>query len=65
MKINSKKWYESKTVLFNILTTIIMIASFVGDVHESVKAVTIMIVGIGNIVLRIWFTEMKVEKTLK
>ena len=65
MKKQTKLWYESKTVLFNILSTIVMVASFVGDVHESVSAVTVMVAGIGNIILRVWFTDKEVAKTLK
>lgn len=65
MKKQPKLWYESKTVLFNILTTIVMVASFIGDVHPNISAVTVMIAGIGNVILRVWFTKSEVAKTIK
>ena len=64
MQKKAKLWYESKTVLFNILTTIVMVASFVGDVHESVSAVTVMVAGIGNIILRVWLTDTAIERKI-
>ena len=60
-----KKWYESKTLWFNILATVVLTASYLGNVNPSISAVAVGVAGVGNIILRVWFTEMPVEKVLK
>lgn len=64
-KFMSKKWYESSTVYFNIIVTIIGVAtSFQGiatfDKYAQVLgAVTV----VGNIILRVWFTNQPILAT--
>jgi len=62
-----KMWYESKTVWFNIIMTLILVASFVTTVSglpEWVVPVSMIVQGVGNIVLRVWFTDSTVERKL-
>jgi hypothetical protein len=59
-----KPWYESKTVWFNVITMLLGIIPIVGafvKLIEPQTAVVIdgvlaMVAGIGNVILRVWFT---------
>lgn len=54
-------WYLSKTVIFNALTTLAAVLSFLPTVSNLIPADAIPFllgaVGVVNIVLRIWFTD--------
>jgi hypothetical protein len=54
-------WYLSKTVIFNALTTLAAILSFLPTVSNLIPAealpILLAVVGAVNIVLRIWFTD--------
>lgn len=60
-----KKWYESKTVWYNLIMTVIDIAALVQEVYTDVPEWVLlgaaMIHGSGNVVLRIWFTDKPIE----
>ena len=51
----SKPIYASKTLWFNIVTGILAIASVVP--HPITAGIT----AVGNIVLRVWFTEQPIK----
>jgi len=57
-----KKWYESKTIWFNIIMTISGIAVVITPhIPEKWAALTMSIQGIGNLVLRVWFTSATIS----
>jgi len=57
------KWYLSRTVWFNVITTIIGIASL-GNMLPIDSKILVAIIGIGNVILRVWFTDSPIEKSL-
>lgn len=61
-------WYLSKTVIFNALTTLAAVLSFLPTVSNLIPAEAIPLllgaVGVVNIILRIWFTDSAVTKPL-
>ena len=60
-----KNWYESKTLWFNVVMTALDVAALAGDMQfggESAMAYFAFIHGAGNIILRIWFTDMGIRK---
>ncbi len=61
----SKKWYQSKTVWFNLITLVVFVIAAVLNVVETKAAVIILTVinAIGNGILRIWFTDTAIAKT--
>lgn len=62
-----KSWWESKTVWFNIFMTVIDFAAFLETqtgLPEWVAPLAVTIHGIGNVILRVWFTSTEVEKKL-
>lgn len=50
-----KPWWQSKTLWFNALTTAVGLASVVPD------PIAIAVAGVGNVVLRAWFTEAPIK----
>ena len=57
-----KKWYESKTIWFNIIMTISGVAVVITPhIPEKWAALTMSIQGIGNLVLRVWFTSATIS----
>ena len=65
--MNPKPFYQSKTVWFNVIMSVILIAELIHtvlpDLQDEWKAATLLVMGVGNIVLRVWFTDSPV--TLK
>ena len=59
-----KKWYQSKTVIFNSIMTLVMIAQLVGQTNEELAGVTALVAGIGNIIIRVWYTDTAVERSI-
>lgn len=62
-----KKWYESKTIWFNGLVTIIGIVSALQSLEEFQAYAFIFtpILIIGNTVLRVWFTNSDIASSGK
>ena len=56
----TKPFYESKTFWFNVVTLVILVAEFLGDAEPTWQVVTAAIAGVGNIVLRVWFTDTSI-----
>lgn len=62
--MNQKKWYQSKTVIFGVLSVIAgMLMYFSGTVSGNSKDLIIAVVGVINIVLR-FNTSQPVDKSL-
>lgn len=65
----SKKWYNSKTVWFNVVMTAIgvttvaatMAKTLAPDAAIAIDAVAVGVAGIGNVILRVWFTDMPIQ----
>lgn len=55
-----KEVLQSKTVWFNVIMTVITMAEFMGNIKPEWLGVTVMISGLGNIILRIWFTSQPI-----
>ena len=56
-----KKFWKSKTVLFNGLTTILAVLSIAG-VSDFMPAKWIALINAaGNIILRVWFTSTEIK----
>lgn len=56
-------WYQSKTVIFNAITTVIGVLALVAQsdlITLEVVKVVLIIVGALNVVLRVWFTDSAV-----
>jgi hypothetical protein len=57
----TKSWYQSKTVWFNILSSVVTIATAAqGSLPETALPYVIAFIGIINVVLRVFFTNMPV-----
>lgn len=55
-----KPWYASKTVWFNVITTAVALAtelSNAGFPTESILKYYAAVITVGNIILRVFFTE--------
>lgn len=58
-----KKWYESKTVWFNVILTLVEVIALASDLHIGGEAALLYLAfaqGVGNVVLRVWFTNKPV-----
>lgn len=57
------KWYNSKTVLFNLTITIVgIITALQGMVElQELSVAFAIILAIGNTILRVWFTETGIK----
>jgi hypothetical protein len=56
----TKKWWQSKTNWLGILTIAVAIIGIVGKVVPPFAGGAAAVVGILNIVLRIWFTNVPI-----
>ena len=64
-----KPFYQSKTVIFNFLMTIIMAVPIIASAYGKLQpeaavladSIAGLIVGLGNIVLRVWFTDTPID----
>lgn len=67
--MQTKAFYESKTVIFNIVMTIILAVPIIAAAYKAlspeeavlIDSVAGLITGLGNIVLRVWFTDTGIE----
>lgn len=63
--METKKWYQSKIVWFNIMTFVgsagLLIADFLGAGNYTPDALVLLGVGVVNLILRIWFTDTAIE----
>ena len=64
-KIMTKKWYQSTTVWFNVLVTVIGVATSLQGVATFDKYAQILgtVVVVGNVILRVWFTNTAILAT--
>ena len=63
MGTNNISWFESKTVWFNVFMTIVGIASALQgmDIFAKYAEVFLIVVTVGNIILRVWFTNSNIQ----
>lgn len=63
-KIEVKKIHKSRTVQFNAIYTIIAIAALLMNyIPEEYVPLLAVVQGVGNVILRVWFTSQPI--TLK
>jgi hypothetical protein len=63
-KIEVKKIHKSRTVQFNVIYTIIAIAALLMNyIPEEYVPLLAVVQGVGNVILRVWFTSQPI--TLK
>jgi Mg2+/citrate symporter len=63
-KIEDKKIHKSRTVQFNVIYTIIAIAALLMNyIPEEYVPLLAVVQGVGNVILRVWFTSQPI--TLK
>jgi hypothetical protein len=64
-EIQMKKWYTSKTFWFNILALVVAVASSFGFAEfvpdAEIVSIAAGIVAVINLVLRLWFTDTKLN----
>lgn len=53
--VTPKPWWKSKTLYFNAITTVVGLAGLVPD------PIAMGVAGVGNVVLRTWFTEAPIK----
>ena len=59
--MSEKKWVKSKMLWFNLVTTILMVSSL-SDFATLISPKWLAVInGVGNIVLRVWFTNSKLN----
>lgn len=64
-----KQWYESKTLWFNVVMTIVMAAPVIAASASAltpqqvvlIDSIAGLVTGLGNVFLRVWFTDMPIE----
>jgi hypothetical protein len=56
------KWYESKTIWFNVIVMVGAIVALPEITTAISPSTAILIQGVANIILRVWFTSQPVEK---
>ena len=62
--MDSKPWYLSKTVWVNIITTLIAVLTLLTEgtlLPAGALPWVLSVVGVLNVVLRIWFTDTAIE----
>lgn len=59
--VDGKEWYKSKTVWVGVIVTLIAVLQLVASLltQEQVAAtdITLLFVGILQVILRVWFTD--------
>lgn len=60
---NNISWFESKTVWFNGVLTLIGTATLLQGTFPHYAPLFVLIGGIGNLILRIWFTSTSIAAT--
>lgn len=62
-----KKWYQSKTLWFNVLTFVVGLATALLDqklfTNPVVVSIFTLVISVGNLALRIFFTGMPIQGT--
>lgn len=64
-----KQWYQSKTLWFNAIMTVVMAAPVIAAAIEAlspeqavlIDAIAGLVTGLGNIFIRVWFTEGPID----
>ena len=64
-----KAWYESKTLWFNFIMTIVLAVPIIATATKNldpnaavlIDSVAGLVAGLGNILLRVWFTDTPID----
>jgi len=64
-----KDWYNSKVLWFNVVMTVVMAVPIIAAAYKAlspeqavlIDAVGGLVAGLGNIFLRVWFTEVPID----
>lgn len=64
-----KPWHESKTLWFNVVMTVVMAVPVIAasakalspEVAVLIDSVAGLITGLGNVFLRVWFTDTPID----
>lgn len=61
--MESKKWYQSKTFWFNLITGVLAIAGELSQIFPVSQhpKLYISVIAVGNMILRLFFTEKPIE----
>ena len=65
-----KDWYRSKIVLFNVLMLVLGVAPVIAESTKVIApgyaavidAVLALVTGVGNVVLRVWYTDTAIKR---
>jgi hypothetical protein len=62
----SIKWYQSKTIWFNIIMTLLSVISVLQGMEEFLEyaKLFLIITTVGNVILRVWFTSSSISPTV-
>jgi len=63
MAVLEKKWWESKTVWFNLIGGLIVLLQYIGTINGINPEITGSALVVGNFLLR-FLTDEKVERSL-
>ena len=58
--MDSKKWYQSKEVWYNVIMTGIDFTAILMDAFGALVWLT-LIHALGNIILRVWYTKVPIQ----
>ena len=63
--MKTKKWYESKLVILNVIQTLIgaltLAAEYMKAGDLSPAGMTMLVVGILGVILRVWYTNTSIS----
>lgn len=67
--METKPWQQSKTIWFNVIMTLLLIAPIVGafvkilepDQVALIDGILAVLAGVGNVILRVWFTDTPIQ----
>jgi uncharacterized membrane protein HdeD (DUF308 family) len=65
--METKNFWESKTVWLNAILTVVGALTLVADAltnnaQLTVPGVLMLVAGVGNVIIRIWFTDSTITK---
>lgn len=64
-KVKSTKWYQSKTLWFNGITAILLIAEGLGTLDVVPIKLIAVVSLVGNVILRIFVTGSPIDKSIR
>jgi hypothetical protein len=66
----SKNWKKSRTIWFNVITTVILMVPIIGTLMKVLDPISAVVIdavvtclnGLGNVLIRVWLTEVPISK---